>query len=719
MLQNNTTMDQLIAILRTLMKHWLKLVLVPGLTMVLIAYMTTNGQKTYKTEAKLYLNLQESKSTSLTDEDMKQYQVHTVFQNIVELLKSKKPIERVRIKAVRKGLEEGNIFSIGNEQLVANKEAVIKRLDEMETNNEQLRPNQFPDTLIVSYLNFHQLQIDHLKGIVMSYRIMDSNFMKFELSEHIPEKTQILANLFIEAVIEENRQIAKNKIKSHKDLIEGLVKQAKADLDSKIKKLENFKVENSIINLGEHTKAIVVYLVQLEGTRANLLAKVSSSTKGKSEVLNAVATGNALSLDLTTNGEIVQLKEELKKLNRQVLTTSLSENNDLALEQVKQNVENTRTAINAKLIELTSKSPYDPSRIQLELASKYLNYDLDAETNADVLSVIEDEIRRVTGYSRKFAPLESTIVALEQEISTAQNAYLVLLNKLNLTQTIESGSGENMIEVIDPPYLPAKPEASKRPIIVAAGGIAMFVLMAAVFIIIQLLDASISSVEKFERNSSLPVIGALPRIPNIERDQTLAEALQLIHQQQVIQLLQTIMSKCLEEQGILMLTSSQAGEGKHYLALQLQTQLEGSGKKVAFVDADWMSETTHESMVDFRQLIKNNGLIKNKTEIVEKLEEMKLENDLVVLITSPINISAEAGFWMELSRHVLYIFGANRIMTKVDQRVEKLLLETRLQFLGAVINKVDIDNMEDYLGEIPRKRTLIRKMTKKLITRDF
>ncbi|MEQ8687098.1 MAG: Wzz/FepE/Etk N-terminal domain-containing protein [Imperialibacter sp.] len=128
-------MDQLIAILRTLMKHWLKLVLVPGLTMALIIYMTANGQKTYKTEAKLYLNLQESKSTSLTDEDMKQYQIHTVFQNIVELLKSKKPIERVRIKAVRKGLEDGNIFSIGNESLVANREEVLKRLDEMEHNN--------------------------------------------------------------------------------------------------------------------------------------------------------------------------------------------------------------------------------------------------------------------------------------------------------------------------------------------------------------------------------------------------------------------------------------------------------------------------------------------------------------------------------------------------------------------------------------------------------
>ncbi len=712
-------MDQLIAILRKLMKHWLKLVLVPGLTMGLIIYMTADSQKTYKTEAKLYLNLQESKSTSLTDEDMKQYQVHTVFQNIVELLKSKKPIERVRIKAVRKGLEGGNIFSIGNEQLVANKEAVVQRLDQMEANNEQLRSNQFPDTLIASYLHFHRLQIDRLKDIVISYRIMDSNFMKFELTEHIPEKTQILANLFIEAVIDENREIAQNKIKSHKDLIEGLVRQAKIDLDEKIKKLENFKVENSIINLGEHTKAIVVYLVQLEGTRANLLAKVGSSSRGKSEVLSTVAAGNALSLDLTTNAEIVGLKEELRILNRQVLATSLEADNKAALAKVKANIEMTRKAIDAKLIELTGKSPYDPSRIQLELASKYLNYDLDVETNADVLSIIDTEIQRVTNYSRKFAPFESTIVALEQEISTAQNVYLVLLNKLNLTQTMESGSGENMIEVIDPPYLPSTPEASKRPIIVAAGGIAVFVLIAAMLIVIQLLDASIISVEKFERNSSLPVIGALPNNHNKEKDQQLAKAVQLIHHQQLLQLLQIIMSKCFDKKGILMLTSSQAGEGKHYMALQLQKLLEGSGKKVAFVDADWMNETTYDSMINLRPLVENNGLIKNSSKINEKLDKMKADNDLVVLITSPINISAEAGFWTELSKYVLYIFRANRILTKVDHRVEKMLLDSKLQFLGTVINKVDIENMEDYLGEIPRKRTFLRKITKKLITRDF
>lgn len=711
-------MDQLIAILRTLMKHWAKLVAVPALTMGLIYYFTADVPQKYKTEARLYLNLQETKGISLSDEDLKQYQIHTYFQNIVELLKSARTIEKVRMAAIEGALSGDNFWSAGNEKLIENKESVERRLSDLRQTNAVLLPHAYPDSIMISYLNFHQLSTERLKGMMLSFRVMDSNFMKFELTESLPLKTQLLASMFIQALIEENRELSKNKIKGHKDLIDELVRQAKTELDAKVKMLERFKVENSIINLGEHTKAIVTYLVQLEGTRANLLGKISASTKGKSQVMSTVNDGNEIMFDLTSHSEIVGLKETLRKLNKDALTASLA-NNSGNLEAVQTNIDNTKAAIDAKLIELTRKTPYDPSRLQLELASKYINYDLDAETSIDMVTIVDTEIQRVTSYSKKFAPFESTVVALEQEISTAQNAYLTLLNKLNMTQTIESGSGENMIEVIDPPYYPAQPEPSKRLILVASGGIAVFVLMAAVFIIVQLLDASITSVDKFERSSRLPVISALPNLEPKEKDEKLAQSLQLIHHQQVLQLSQIILSKCLQEEGILMITSSQQGEGKHYLALQIQQALNESGRKIAFVDADWLNDVAYESFISIKDLVANHGLIKNQSIIAQKIDDLKKENDLVVIITSPINISAEAGYWMGFAKHVLYTFGANRILTKVDARVEAMLLESRLQFLGTVLNRVDVENMEDYLGEIPKKRSFMRRVAKKLITRDF
>ncbi|MFO0505559.1 MAG: Wzz/FepE/Etk N-terminal domain-containing protein, partial [Chryseotalea sp.] len=122
-------MDALIDILRTLLRHQYKLIIMPLLTMMLIFYFTRNLPQHYKTEARLYLNLQESKGLSLADEDLKQYQVHSYFQNTVELLKSKRTLERVRMKASELAVAPTpNYFLDGKEQLLAIRADVAKKL---------------------------------------------------------------------------------------------------------------------------------------------------------------------------------------------------------------------------------------------------------------------------------------------------------------------------------------------------------------------------------------------------------------------------------------------------------------------------------------------------------------------------------------------------------------------------------------------------------------
>ncbi len=712
-------MDHLFAILRTLNRHRYELFLIPVLTMALIYHFTANTPSKYKTEAKLYLNLQEGKGMSLSDEDLKQYQIQSYFTNTIELLKSKKTIEKVKVKTIESALRDSGFFALGNRDLITYKADVEARLAQINESTEGLVATSFPDSIMIRYLNFHQLSTGRLGEMIMSFRIMDSNFIKFELSETIPEKTYLLATLFIDALTEENRDLAKNKIKGHKDIIENLVRQAKADLEIKIKKLEDFKVEKSIINLGEHTKAIVVYIVQLEGQRANLLATVGASRTGKAEVLNTVHQGNDIILDVSGNADVLHLKEQLRKLNKEMLISAFEKGSVASDDAIQKNIAATKDQIQQKIVELTRKVSYDPTTVKMDLVSKYLDYDLRAETSADMIGIIDAEIDRVNKYSKRFAPYESIIGSYEQEISTAQNAYLVLLNKLNLTQTMEYGSGENIVEVIDPPYLPQKPEASKRPMLVAGGGVAVFVLMTAVFIIMQLLDASITTVEKFERFSRLPVIAGLPNeIPAKDKNHLLP-SVRLIHNQQFFKLLQSITTQCMGSPGILLLTSSQKEEGKHYVAGQLQGLMNKAGYKVAFVDADWMSTQEYPGFINYKERVSNQGLLINRKEIMHDLAQMKSESDLVVVITSPLNLSAEAEFWTEISKHVLYIFKANRLINKVDKRVEEMFIKTKLQFLGTVINKLNIENMEDYLGEIPRKRNVVRVLFKKLLKRNF
>ncbi|MFN8342325.1 MAG: Wzz/FepE/Etk N-terminal domain-containing protein [Cyclobacteriaceae bacterium] len=713
-------MGQLIVILRALNRRKWMLIAVPILSMCAIYWFTRHEVRRYRTEARLFLNLQESKGMSLSDEDLKQYQVHSYFQNTIELLKSKRVIERVRVKAVEAGLRGESIFKNGNENLVRNQAVVEARIAEILADRGYLDEPNFPDSIMIDFLNYHQLSASSLKESVTAYRILDSNFMRFELTSDGAVKVHALAHLFIEALAEENKQLSKSKIKGHKDIIEALVKQAKNDLDEKIHKLEQYKVGNHIINLGEHTKAIVVYLVQLEGQRANLLSKIAAGQKGKTEVLDAVRNGNEVTLDLASHQEIVSLKEKLVAMNRQLLAQSLEAESNRNFRTVQQNIDHVKAEINVKLSELARKTPYDPSRLQTDLAAKYVAYDLDAETASHMVPVINAEIDRVTTYARRFAPFESTIGAYEQDISTAQNVYLTLLNKLSLTESLEFGSGENVVDVIDEPALPRGPEPSKRLLLIAAGGFSVFVLMAGFIIVGLLIDSSIKTVEDFERYSNLKVTAALPGLGTyLDSDPVARDAMHLVFRQQLIQLVSSIHATR-EETPVLLVGSATAGEGKHYLSEKLLEYLTAANKRVAVIDADWMSvDSSMKGAISFASLIREKGLLGAEPEIRARIAELTDKHDLILVVAAPLSLSGEISVWTGICTHAMLVFAAGRVMTRSDLRIAEQIQAAPIRFIGTILNRVQVDGFEDYLGQIPKQRSGIRVWIKKLLTHSL
>ena len=710
-------MEQLVPILRTLSKNWLKLFLLPMAIMGILFFLTKNQESKYKTEAKLYLNLQENESISLTENSMKQYQVHAYFQNLIELLKSKNNIEAVQLLVVKQAVTDSMDFFLEYERLKSNHEAIINRIDELLENRKHLNGYAQTDLMIRDFLNQNGLTSENMRDMIIAYRLTDSNFMKFELTDKDPRSTKLLADLFIQVLVSENKRISKNQIKSHREMVEQLVAQAKKELDTKIKKLDEFKVKNNIINLGEHTKAIVVYQVQLEGQRANLLSKIAAGQKGKSEIIATAELGNELTMDLSSHEEILSLKSEIKALNKQQLLASLN-NKDLSdISEIEERIKSTREAIHNKVTQISNKKTYDPSQFQMELASKYLWYDLEEETSKDMLKILDGELRRVGTYSQKFAPYESTISSMESEISIAQNAYLLLLNKLNLTQSLEYGSGEHIIEIVDSPKLPTKPEPSKRIIVVAGSGIAVFTVLSAILILFQLINASITNVQKFERDSKFKVSAALPSFERI-KDPILKNSTRLIRHQQLLLIVKRMERLQKEGNNIFTICSNQLSEGRHFLGIELKNILTEANQSVALLNADW-SKKEVEGYEDIIEMVDEGKIFTNRKEINQHVRELSRQNDWVFVVIPPVNICTDYHYWFEMTSNILYAFRAGRVRNHADVRFEEYLENLSLSYLGVVLNGIEIDEMEDYVGEIPKKRNKVRKMIRKLVYRDF
>ncbi len=707
-------MEEVVKIIRVLSRQWLILLVAPLICMSIIYVLTKDHPRIYRSEAKLYLNLQENQATSLNGEGLKQYQVHTYFQNITELIKSKRTRARTRLLILEKGLEGNSLLSLGLPQNPETLDAIRIRLGELQSGDLVPRKGRGTDSLILAYFDYHKLSNARMIDMVSTYRLRDSNYLGFSLEEEIAHKAQLIAQCFIDALIAENKFLAKNQIKGHKDLLEELLRKAKLDLDAKVAKLEKYKVDNSIINLGEHTKAIVTYLVEIEAQRAKLFSTIVGSQKGKTEVLQTAETGNELSIDFSQNAQIIQLKKELKELNRQNLLASLSNNNLDAMPQIEARIEDTKLELSNKLVEMSNKLTYDPTRIQLELANRYLAYDLDEEMSKDILYVIDDEIKRVQSYAKKFAPYESTIGTYDREIFTAQNAYLTLLNKLSIAQSIEYGSGENEIEIIDPPHLPDEPLASKRVILIIAGGIAIFVLIAGLFVLLTLLDKSIATASDYERCGNFHVIGAVPSRKQYDKN----DATSAIHDQQLIALSKAVRTSADNYGNVVLMVSSTSGTGKSYLAEQMRKTLSSPTYKVAIVNASPDTEYV-EGQIDMREYVSDNSILRNESVMTEQLDELRKQNDLVLLLTAPSDQSADINVWLELYPHFLYLFKAGRIFSTADKRLEAMLESKKSCTAGTVLCQTSIEDMEDLVGEVPKSRSAFRVWVKKFLTRNL
>jgi hypothetical protein len=303
---------------------------------------------------------------------------------------------------------------------------------------------------------------------------------------------------------------------------------------------------------------------------------------------------------------------------------------------------------------------------------------------------------------------------MDREISTAQTAYLTLLNKLSVAQSMEYGTGENEIEVIDPPSYPEKPQSSKRIIIILAGGIAVFVMIAGAFTVMTLLDKSVNTVTDYERKGAFHIIGAIPNKKQHDKH----DATSTIHDQQIIALSRAVRASASKHGNVILLVSSTGGTGKSYLAQQMSNALHSFDYKVAVVNAS--PDTDYlDGQIDMRSYVDNHSILRNEVNMLKELEEIRQKNDLVFIQTPPSDESADINVWLEEFPHFLYLFKAGRIFSKTDDRLETLLKSKQANNAGAVLCQTNIEDMEDLVGEVPRNRGFIRIWMKKLLTRNL
>jgi polysaccharide biosynthesis transport protein len=321
-----------------------------------------------------------------------------------------------------------------------------------------------------------------------------------------------------------------------------------------------------------------------------------------------------------------------------------------------------------------------PTRAVLD---EWLKTTLAYEQSKAKLTVMDKRKKEFVEEYRKFAPLGAILKKIERQIGVSEKEYLELLHGLSMARLAQQNTQlTSKITVVDPPYFPLSPNASKRMLQVIVGGLVGFILVLVFLLTRALINKTIQQPSKVKKIIGEPVLGIYPLLN--EKKPYLSKA--------NLRLVQQIMSKLdMTVQPVnIGFLSAQKGEGKTTIVSMLQKELDNLGYRV---------ERNEWQLQSMWQPAKNTQLI---------LTEFPAMDTMPML----------PGTLPHMQQSFL-VCRANRIWTKIDTHLLDMYKKVSHTSPMVLLNGVSANFAEEMIGEVPKKRSRMRLMFKRLMRFQF
>ncbi len=337
--------------------------------------------------------------------------------------------------------------------------------------------------------------------------------------------------------------------------------------------------------------------------------------------------------------------------------------------------------------------------------------------------------------------LEQQQNALGRKLTNARTNYTTLLSKLQEIQIAENQTLGNSRIQTHPEY-PTEPIAPKKSQNFAIGGFLGLILGTATAFILDNADKRIKTAE--EAKQLLPGYPLLGQIPVFEKSRQLPKLGKGVAREPG-QLVLTGMTTGLEGESFRMLqtnlqflnadnslkvvvvSSSQAGEGKSTVAANLALAVAELGRRVLLVDADMRKPAQHQiwrqsnheglsnvlsSQCDYKSVTieiqpnlflltagvipPNPVVLLDSVQMSSTISEWSNSYDLVIIDAPPLTVAADAAILGTQADGLVFVLRPGVADKESVDYAQEILTQSRLKVLGMVLNGVDLDKQNRY-----------------------
>ncbi len=585
--------------------------------------------------------------------------------------------------------------------------------------------------LIYSKDDFFGLQ--HLQGISVN-RKGNSDLIEMSYTTSDPAVCRRTLMMLTDIFIKKYKRLKEGQSEDVLGFFEEATSKSEAKLRAAENRLLEFRVDNKIINYYEQTRFIAGKKEDLDellfNEKMNLEGTKAALTKVEKQLDNR---GNLTKL----NASIIKKREELSEVTGKIARHEILaferekvDSNKLIfwktrLEQLKGEIEN--------LAVETYALNYTPEGVGSDqILSEWLKAVIALEQTSSRLAVIEQRKKEFNEIYSQFAPWGSRLKRIEREIGLAENAYLENLHsynqaRLHLVNTLMSAN----LQVLDAPFYPTSDLGSKRMLLVVVGFLAGFAMTFGIVILMEFLDTTLKKPVYASEIIGLPLYSAFPKFPikksnrsKIDYDYIRERAADIAVQNMLINL------EANSHPPIILFTSTREQEGVTFLSNILVKDLRQRNHKVLYLFPftrtksgriiNWNVPSNRDNYTIDPEHLQTTDF--QAPDWISKLTEANLQSadfDFIAIELPSILSGTYPTALLPKTSLTVLLCRANRSWNTADQSALASYQHKHKGPVGLIINGVKAESLEDIMGEVPKRRSFIRKLIKRIVLFQF
>ena len=460
--------------------------------------------------------------------------------------------------------------------------------------------------------------------------------------------------------------------------------------------LIRYNISKRIINYGEQTKQLTVLEAQQQNFRNDQLMNYTTA-KALLDYLER-QLGNRAQI-IRSNQEFTNQVRDISRIQSRISNLRLMSSEgggrdsesqeELAKAQRDLQAATNRVSELTKDIEASTYSTETGVRAN-EMLSRWLEQLLLLEkTKAEMTAtdIMKSDLDRQYLF---YAPIGATLDRKDRHIGFIEGNYMEMLKALNAARLRQRNlqMSTASLRVLNPPMFPLNAQPTNRLMILLGAFMLTFMLTALWFLIIELLDRTLRDRMRSERITKIPVMGCYPKESNLRYrryNKTIADMA-------MKQLSKALLPHFKEgQQNVLNLISTDVGNGKSYLAQELENYWISIGLQVRRLtyDEDFLAEDSRFIMArGIKDLCPD--ILPEEIAIIEypNLDENSISPSLLNMAT--IN---------------LMVTRANRTWKDVDQKalneVQAMLDDEHKDTLFMYLTEASRYAVEEFVGQLP------------------